>query len=280
MQAGQADRGYPQVEFGGSACSLAVRRGGQTDPSSALAAGEGAAILHRQRPGPVGGSREQGECAELALLLEGAAHRGERAGIAQAQRGEALTERGDLDQARRGGGRLHAALQAPSVACGEGSCVTPSARISAESVVTTCTCEPRVTRDSDRLSARLRRSARGLLGDRAQATSSRTARRPSCARRTIGTSSSSSTPARSRCTDHLRLQRDCGATPALTAPCRGAILAGHSADVTRDLQTISPCLIATRRQRGALSSTKPTNPGNPGDATGAWATDAPLVRSP
>jgi hypothetical protein len=113
-----------------------------------------------------------------------------------------------------------------------------------------------------------------------RATSSRAARRPSCARRAIGTSSSSSTPDRSRCTDHLRLQRDSGATPALTAPCRGAILAGHSADVTRDLQTISPCLIATRRQGERSPRRKPTNPGDPGDATGAWVTDAPLVRSP
>jgi Cu2+-exporting ATPase len=84
--------------------------------------------IRPRRRSPAYRARPTGERAELAVLLEGAAHRDERAGIAQAQRGEALAERGDLDQARRGGGLLYAALQAPSMACREGSCVTPTAR--------------------------------------------------------------------------------------------------------------------------------------------------------
>jgi len=90
------------------------------------------------------------------VLLEGAAHRSERAGIAQAQRGQALAERGDLDEARRGGGLLHAATSS-TVGGLRGRIMRDAvARISAESLVVTCTCEPRVTRDSDRPSARFR----------------------------------------------------------------------------------------------------------------------------
>jgi len=40
------------------------------------------------------------------MLREQAAHRGERRGVAQAQGRQALAQRGDLDQARRGGWQL------------------------------------------------------------------------------------------------------------------------------------------------------------------------------
>ena len=54
------------------------------------------------------GLDEERERGELAISLEGTAHGRERARVAQAQRGEALAERRDRDEARVGGGLGHA----------------------------------------------------------------------------------------------------------------------------------------------------------------------------
>ena len=51
---------------------------------------------------------EERQCRELAISLERTAHGRERGRVAQAQRGEALTERRDRDEARVGGGLGHA----------------------------------------------------------------------------------------------------------------------------------------------------------------------------
>jgi len=53
--------------------------------------------------------REQRQRRELAVLLERMAHAGQRGGLAEPERREALAERGDLHGAQLDVGRLHVA---------------------------------------------------------------------------------------------------------------------------------------------------------------------------
>jgi hypothetical protein len=101
---------------------------------------------------------EQRQRGELPVLLEGAAHRGERIGIAQAQRGQALAQAGDLDQARRGGGgwQLHAGTSSTVGRPRRRLMRDHAARKSAESRGLGGTCAPRVLRDRPGGGARLR----------------------------------------------------------------------------------------------------------------------------